>query len=109
MEYKLKKHKIVLEDGNEEKGVITWEDSIAEEDVMYVTHTIVDPSIQGKSIAQELLDKAADYARDNNKKIVPVCSYAQKKFDNTNNYNDVYCTKIDPKTFVCHPYVKETE
>ena len=72
MEYKLKKHKIVLEDGNEEKGVITWEDSIAEEDVMYVTHTIVDPSMQGKGIAQELLDKAADYARDNNKKIVPV-------------------------------------
>ena len=43
MEYKLKKYKIVLEDGNEEKGVITWEDSIAEEDVMYVTHTIIDP------------------------------------------------------------------
>lgn len=107
MEYKLKDKKITLEDGKEQKGVITWEDSIIEQDVMYVTHTIVDPSMQGKGIAQELLDRAADYAREHNKKIVPVCSYAYKKFNDSEEYKDIYCTKIDPSTYVCRDSEEE--
>ncbi len=100
MEYKLKDKKIVLEDENQEKGKITWEDSMIEKDVMYVTHTIVDSSMQGKGIAQQLLDQMVEYARGKNKKIVPVCSYVQKKFNQDEQYEDVYCKTVSPDTYI---------
>lgn len=57
---------------------IQWE---MDGDVMVMTHTVVDSSLQGQGVAGQLLDKAVEYAQENDYKMRPVCSYVQKKLD----------------------------
>ncbi|WP_397536388.1 GNAT family N-acetyltransferase [Rummeliibacillus pycnus] len=58
-------------------------------DVMVVDHTYVDGSLRGQGIAKQLLDRAADYARENEYKIDAVCSYVVKAFETSHEYDDV--------------------
>lgn len=104
MDYKLKEGKISLEEGGKEKAVITWEESTVEDNLIYVTHTIVHESLQGQGIAQELLERIVKHARDTGKKIVPVCKYAYKKFNQSDKYDDVYCKEINPDRYVADEY-----
>ncbi|MGO3017772.1 MAG: GNAT family N-acetyltransferase, partial [Anaerococcus sp.] len=61
-----------------------------EEKVWDITHTVVNPIYGGKGIAGELLDKVVDYAKENDIKLIPSCSYARKKFnENPEQYGDV--------------------
>jgi hypothetical protein len=39
------------------------------------THTRVDESLKGQGIGRKLLDRLADMARENNLKILPLCSF----------------------------------
>lgn len=54
-----------------------------------ITHTVVDKKYGGQGLAGKLLDKVVAAARENNKKILPICSYAVKKFDEDEKYKDV--------------------
>lgn len=58
-------------------------------DVMVVEHTFVDNSLRGQGIAKQLLDRAADYARENEYKIEAVCSYVVSAFEKSHEYDDV--------------------
>lgn len=58
-------------------------------DVMVVEHTFVDSSLRGQGIAKQLLDRAADYARENEYKIEAVCSYVVSAFEKSHEYDDV--------------------
>lgn len=51
-------------------------------------HTVVSDKLKGQGIAGKLLDVAVDYARKNNLKVHPVCSYVVKKFE-SGNYDDI--------------------
>ena len=51
-------------------------------------HTVVSDKLKGQGIAGKLLDVAVDYARKNNFKVHPVCSYVVKKFE-SGNYDDI--------------------
>ncbi len=75
-----------LEEEGVMKAEITWT-MLA--DVMIIEHTFVDETMRGKGLAKKLLDQAADYARDNNYKMEPVCSYAVTAFDRYKEYDDV--------------------
>ncbi len=57
--------------------------------VIIVDHTFVDPSLRGQSIAGKLLAKVVEMAREENLKIVPVCSYVVTKMSRTDEYKDV--------------------
>lgn len=46
--------------------------------LIVVDHTFTDPSLRGQGIARKLVEKVADYARENNLKVSATCSYAQK-------------------------------
>lgn len=50
-------------------------------DVISIDHTFVDSSLRGKGIAEKLIRKVIDYARTENLKINPTCSYAAYHFD----------------------------
>ncbi len=52
-------------------------------------HTEVISTYKGKGVGKELLKSAAEYARNNNYKIVPVCSYAKKLMERSSDYDDV--------------------
>lgn len=43
--------------------------------VMVMTHTYVPPPLEGRGIAAELVGTALDYARKNDLKVDPRCSY----------------------------------
>ena len=58
-------------------------------DVLDVYHTEVDKAYGGKGLAGKLLDQVVDFARAENKKIYPTCSYVLKKFDDDKSYKDI--------------------
>ncbi len=61
------------------------------EDKIIIDHTIVSDSLQGQGIAKKLLTKAVSFARENNKKIIPVCPYVKGQFEkNEDEYKDVW-------------------
>lgn len=66
---------------------ITWKNG--GNNIIVIDHTIVDPSLRGKGVAGELIKKVVEMAREENLKIVPVCSYAVAKMTRTDEYKDV--------------------
>lgn len=54
-----------------------------------ITHTVVDKKYGGQGLAGKLLDQVVSASRKTNKKILPICSYAVKKFDEDEKYKDV--------------------
>ncbi|MBO6262132.1 MAG: N-acetyltransferase [Bacilli bacterium] len=59
------------------------------EDRWYIVHTGVRPEYGGRGIAKLLVKRIIDEARKRRKKIVPICSYAQKMMLNNDEYKDV--------------------
>lgn len=60
-------------------------------DKIIIDHTIVSDELQGQGIAKKLLNKAVSFARENNKKIIPVCPYVKAQFEkNEDEYKDVW-------------------
>ncbi|WP_027380553.1 GNAT family N-acetyltransferase [Chryseobacterium daeguense] len=56
-----------------------------------VYHTEVNDEYAGKGFAKLLLDKLVSYARENDLKILPLCSYVHAQFKkHPEEYNDVW-------------------
>lgn len=70
----------------EKLGEITW---TLLGDVMVIDHTYVSDKLRGQGIAKKLLDTAVIYARENELKVEPVCSYVVAAFNKSNEYDDV--------------------
>lgn len=58
-------------------------------DVMVMDHTFVSPDLRGQGVAKKLLDRAADYAREKDFKMEPICSYVVTAFERYDEYDDV--------------------
>lgn len=75
---------------NEDNGTvnaeITWTQMA---DVMVVEHTFVNENMRNQGLAKKLVDRAVDYARENEYKIEPVCSYVATVFERYDEYEDV--------------------
>ena len=56
---------------------------------LVVDHTFTDPSMRGQGIARKLVERVADYARENELKLLATCPYA-KKVLSEDAFNDVY-------------------
>ena len=54
-----------------------------------VDHTRVFDGFEGRGIARQLVLAAVDFARSNNRQIVPVCSYARSLLTRTDEYKDI--------------------
>ena len=55
---------------------------------LFFESTVVSPELRGQGIAGKLFEAGVKYARENNYKIVPVCSYIVKKFE-SGEYDDL--------------------
>ncbi|MCM3612289.1 N-acetyltransferase [Planococcus sp. MERTA32b] len=75
---------------NEDNGTvnaeITWTQMA---DVMVVEHTFVNENMRNQGLAKKLVDRAVEYARENEYKIEPVCSYVATVFERYDEYEDV--------------------
>lgn len=58
-------------------------------DVMVMDHTYVSESLRGQGVAKKLLDRAAEYAREQGYKMEAVCSYVVTAFERYKEYDDV--------------------
>ncbi|MGE9994136.1 GNAT family N-acetyltransferase [Peptoniphilaceae bacterium SGI.137] len=58
--------------------------------VWVLDHTGVDPEYGGQGIAKKMVAKLADAARKADLKIVPLCPFARKEFEEKPEYNDIW-------------------
>lgn len=65
---------------------IEW---IQRDNVMEMNHTFVSEVLRGQGVAKQLLDKAAEYAREKDFKMKAICSYVASAFETKADYNDV--------------------
>lgn len=63
--------------------------SIAGPEKIIIDHTEVDQVLKGKKIGFKLFLAAVNYARENNKKVIPLCPFAKAQFDKNPEFNDV--------------------
>lgn len=75
-----------LEDGVE-AGRMTY--SWAGTEKFIIDHTEVNPEFGGKGVGKKLVLEAIDFARKNNKKILPLCPFAKSVFDKDPSLQDV--------------------
>lgn len=68
-------------------GEMTYQRSTPQR--MIIDHTRVFDGFEGKGIARQMVLAAVDFARANNRKISPVCSYAQAFLTRTDEYKDI--------------------
>ncbi len=61
----------------------------ASADRIIIEHTQVDSSLKGQGIGKQLVNKAVEFARVKHIKIVPVCSFAKRVFEQTPEFKDV--------------------
>ena len=73
-------------DGERRIGVAEFD---AQDGRWSITHTEVDPAYGGQGIARRLIEEIIAEARRTGKKIVPVCSYAEKMMTGKEEYRDV--------------------
>lgn len=85
MQYKIneKENQVQVFDGDKKIGFISL---IKKGDLVDAPHTEVDKEYGGQGIAEKLVE----YARKNNKKIIPTCPYIKNKFEKDEKYKDVY-------------------
>ncbi len=68
-------------------GELTYQRTSPER--MIIDHTRVFEGFEGQGIARQLVMAAVDFARRNERSVVPVCSYARNVLTRTNEYKDI--------------------
>ena len=64
-----------------------------QENVIAVDHTFVSPELRGKAIASKLLAEVVKMAREEDIKVIPICSYAVAKLTRNDEYKDILYKK----------------
>lgn len=81
-------NKFYLGDSEEDiKAEVTFVNS--ENDAIILNHTFVSNELRGQNIGAQLVKRVVDFARENNKKIIPQCWFAEKEFIAHKEYEDV--------------------
>ena len=58
-------------------------------DKINLSSTFTPPELRGKGIARIVVEYALKYAKENNLKVIPTCSYVQAFVERNNNYKDL--------------------
>ncbi|GFH43041.1 N-acetyltransferase [Lactococcus hodotermopsidis] len=81
-------NQIVLLDSTigEQVGEIAFLES---ENTLIIVHTGVEPNYRHQGLAEQLVFQVVEKARQEGKKIFPICPFAKKEFDEKADYADV--------------------
>lgn len=79
--------KFYLED---EKGIVSELTYKSKDNgIMVIDHTKTRKNLEGNGLASKVLDHVVHYARENSIKINPLCPFVERKFNETESYQDV--------------------
>src|SRR5262249_16001987 len=73
----------------ETEGGIAFIEYKVSRDILFLIHTEVPRALEGKGVASTIVQKALQYAKDNNYKIVPICPYVQSYLKKHKEWNDI--------------------
>ena len=76
---------------NEEKPLAQVKLVDKGKDKIIIKGTFVSDELKGQSVGKQLIKKVVDFAREENKKIIPLCPFAKSEFDKNKDYEDVLC------------------
>ena len=68
-------HEFVLRVDGERLGFLEF--TRPDAGVMRIEYVEVDPDLRGTGLGRQLVEKAVAFAKDNQLKVVPICSYAR--------------------------------
>lgn len=78
---------VVKDVEGKEAGEITY--SKAGDNVLIIDHTGVNDAHRGQGLAAELVAKVVEKAKKEDLKIMPLCPFAKKEFDENAEYREV--------------------
>ncbi|MFZ0074880.1 GNAT family N-acetyltransferase [Exiguobacterium undae] len=87
MELKRGDQKIEAYLDNQAVGEITYSDTKGGKWI--IDHTYVDPKHRNQQIGEQLVKAIVEWAREENIKLLPLCPFAKKEFEQTPDYADV--------------------
>ncbi len=73
----------------EAEGHLAVLDYAVRDGVITFTHTGVPSPIEGRGIAGQLVKRGLDYAREENLKVIPACSYVARYLERHPEYQDL--------------------
>lgn len=77
MEFKLNDNNdLIYSEDSAGNKIATLMFSGANTNTITIRHVQVDPSLRGQGVASKLMNEAVNYARNNEKKVKAVCTYA---------------------------------
>lgn len=86
-EEKGNKGRFFYEVDGQEKAFMTY--NYDGKDKMIISHTEVDSSLKGQGVGYKLVEASVKFARENQIKILPLCSYVASVFKKKSDYSDV--------------------
>ena len=60
------------------------------EKIIKIEHTNVSDELSGQGVGKLLLKELIDWARQENKKIIPICPYAKAQMEKNKEYHDMF-------------------
>lgn len=72
-----------------ESGQIAYLQYTEQGNVIDMQHTIVPPQLEGEGIGSELVSTALKYAKDNDLKVIPTCSFVKAYMEKHPEYKDL--------------------
>lgn len=81
-------HAFVIIDGEEIVAEVTF--ASVDEQSIVIDHTFVAEELRGQHVGKELIERVVQMAREEGKKIVPSCPYAEALFKRTPEYHDIW-------------------
>ena len=59
-------------------------------DIIIIDHTSVSDELRGQNIGKQLLERLVEFAREKNKKVMPLCPFAKKEMmRNKEEYEEI--------------------
>lgn len=74
---------------SEEKPLAEMVFLMSENNTITIDHTNISEALSGQGVGKLLLKDLVDWARQENKKIIPVCPYAKAQMEKNKEYHDM--------------------
>jgi uncharacterized protein len=68
---------------------------------LFLIHTEVSPALEGKGVGSAIVQKALQFAKDNNYNIVPICPFVQSYLKRHKEWNEI--VSADAERFIHQP------